>query len=81
MAEPENPKLCLSCARARLAQRPARACATCALLNIDPLASVRANSARPSPLAAFYFQPFRSTWISGAIVTTGQKPARARYGG
>lgn len=48
-------KLCLACARRRLAKRPPVGCADCALLNMDPLAQVRATYARPSPLAGFTF--------------------------
>lgn len=83
MAEPEKPQLCLNCARARLAKKPAKPCADCVLLNTDPLARVRANAARPNPLAKFSFSDAaRSTWRLGSIAgETGQKPAHKTYGG
>ncbi len=42
-------KICFSCARRKLAGKPPEACADCALLNVDHLAQVRANAARPMP--------------------------------
>jgi hypothetical protein len=83
MAEPDKPQLCLSCARARLAKKAAKPCADCIRLNIDPLAQVRANSAKPNPLAKFSFSDTaRSTWRLGSVVDgTGQKPAHKTYGG
>ena len=61
-------KLCLSCARAKLAGLPVRACGSCVLLNTDPMAQVRANAARPSPLARYDFSlaPSASSITSAA---------------
>ena len=82
MAEPEKPKLCLSCARVKLAKKEPKPCADCIILNTDPLARVRANSAKPSPLARFRFgAAARSTWNLGSVSVSGQKPARSTYGG
>ncbi|MBS3927753.1 MAG: hypothetical protein KGZ65_04095 [Sphingomonadales bacterium] len=49
------PKMCLRCARRALAKLPAKPCGACPLLNVDRLAQVRANAARPSPLQRFTF--------------------------
>ncbi len=49
----ESPKLCLSCCRRALAKQPPQNCGTCIVLNTDPLAQVRASSARPSVLDRF----------------------------
>lgn len=46
-------KLCLSCARRKLAKLPAEPCSDCLIINVDPLANVRANAAKPSPLKRF----------------------------
>lgn len=83
MREPDNPKLCLNCARARMAKKKHDACADCALLNVDPMARIRANAAKPNPLARFSFSASaRSTWSLGSIAGgTGQKPAHKTYGG
>lgn len=43
-------KLCLPCARRKLAKQPPKPCGACALLNVDPFAQVRANYAKPGPL-------------------------------
>lgn len=72
-------KLCLKCARARLAGKKTKPCGSCILLNIDPLAQTRANAARPNKLARFSFSPeARAAW---ARQVTAQKPARSSYGG
>lgn len=42
-------KLCLKCARRKLAKKKMPPCGDCILLNVDHLAQVRANHARPSP--------------------------------
>lgn len=49
----DAPKLCLLCARRSLAGQPPKPCGACPLLNIDHLAQVRANAARPSPLRRY----------------------------
>lgn len=43
------PRLCLACARRKLAGAPEKPCGTCVLLNVDPMAQVRATAARPWP--------------------------------
>lgn len=48
-------KLCLKCARRKLAGKKAKPCGTCILLNIDPLAQVRAQAAKP--LANLKYMP------------------------
>ncbi len=37
-----SPKLCFPCARRKLAGKPPKPCGTCIILNVDPLAKVRA---------------------------------------
>lgn len=46
-------KLCLDCARRKLAKLPTEPCSKCLLINVDPLAQVRANAAKESPLKRF----------------------------
>lgn len=41
-----NKNLCLPCARLKLAKRPTTKCHECRRLSADPLAKVRAKSAR-----------------------------------
>lgn len=36
-------KMCLGCARRKLAGKPAKPCGNCILLNVDPMARVRAT--------------------------------------
>lgn len=82
MPLPEKPQLCLSCARAKLAKKKPAPCADCIILNVDHLAQVRANAAKPNPLARFTFSAAaRSTWRLGSLAGSGQKPARSTYGG
>lgn len=68
-----EPKLCLNCARAKLAGRAERACGTCILLNADPLAKVRANSARQSPLARFIFPATTTSIGRGSTIENTQR--------
>lgn len=72
--------ICLSCARRRLAGKPEEACSACLRLNVDPLAIVRANHAKPHPLDRFTFDgPSFMSQSHGQP----QKPARraSRRGG
>lgn len=77
MTDPATPKLCLKCARAKLAQKPEKPCADCALLNVDPMAKIRANAAKPSSLSRLLLSPAAATWRFAVLAGTGQKPARA----
>jgi hypothetical protein len=70
----DNPKICLSCARRALAKQPPQPCGSCVILNVDPLAEVRARAAKPSPLAGF----MSSTavvygGVQGTVVERGQR--------
>ncbi len=65
-------KLCLDCARRRLAKKPDRSCAACALVNVDPLARVRATYAKPSPLRNFSFASLGLSSFSSEV------PAQSR---
>ena len=65
-------KLCLSCARAKLAGLPVRACGSCVLLNTDPMAQVRANAARPSRIARYSFTTL-ALGLAGAGAFVGGK--------
>lgn len=67
-------KLCLSCARQKLAGKPAIPCGTCVLLNVDPLAQVRANAARPSPMLRYTTAAASFSSLCGG---PSSKPARA----
>ncbi len=72
-----DPKICLDCARRRLAGKPTKACADCALLNVDRLASVRANAAKPSPAARYASLTFSASSLVGGL---SSKPARSAWG-
>lgn len=77
MSEPAHPKICFPCARARLAKRAARPCADCALLNLDPLAQIRARAAKPSPLHRLHFVVATNRAVQCSIYQDGQTPARS----
>jgi hypothetical protein len=71
-------KLCLACARAKMANRPTRPCADCVLLNTDAFAKIRANAAKPSPLARFSFSMSSATayTATGAATPSFRTPSR-----
>jgi hypothetical protein len=73
----DDPKLCLTCARRKLAGQPEKPCGDCSLLNVDPMAQVRAQFVRPSPLRRFSFEAS----VGGSSGWTAQKPPRATRGG
>lgn len=52
-SDPKPSKLCLGCARRKLAGKPFKPCGDCVLINVDPMAKTRANAARPAPLMAY----------------------------
>lgn len=47
------PKICLTCALRKLAGKEDRPCGSCLLLNVDPLAKIKALAAKTSALARF----------------------------
>lgn len=67
-------KLCLRCAYRKLKGWPEKPCATCLLLNVDPLAHVRANAARTMPLSPL---AFAAVCLGVGVIT---KPARCTPG-
>lgn len=67
-------KLCLDCARRKLGGKPERPCGDCVLLNIDPLAQVRANAMKPAPLMMRAIHPPTSCSIFGGVT---KKPAHS----
>lgn len=73
----DAPKMCLACARRKLAGQPPKPCGDCIILNVDPLAEIRANAARPSPLRHFSF----AAAVGGSSSWSAQKPPRATRGG
>lgn len=75
-------KICLDCARLKLAKKKVYPCGDCTLLNVDRLAKVRANAARPSPLQRFKFLAgYTSLHLNGSASTFEHRPARPRWGG
>ncbi len=77
MPETDNTKLCLKCARARMAGKSVKPCADCVVLNRDPLSQVRANHAQPSPFLRFDLSDLSVVPICGPST----KPARPRTSG
>lgn len=73
----DDPQLCLPCARRKLAGKPPKPCGDCALINVDPMAQVRAQFVRPSNLRRFSFEAA----VGGSFGWTAQKPPRATRGG
>jgi len=71
----KHQKLCLSCARQKLAGKPEKPCGTCAILNVDPMAQVRANAARPSPMLRYTTAASSFSSLCGG---PSSKPARAK---
>ncbi len=65
-------KICLSCARRKLAKKKLPPCGDCALLNVDKLAKVRAAAALPSPLAGFTCSPYRALPGAFAVLQNHQ---------
>lgn len=50
--EPQS-KICLKCALRKLSKQPEKPCGDCLLLNVDPLARVRALGALPLPILQY----------------------------
>lgn len=71
-------KLCLKCARRKLAGKKAKPCGTCILLNVDPMAQVRANASREIAGIRFMNSAVSVSSLLGGIT---QKPARATSAG
>lgn len=66
-------KLCLPCARRKLAGETPKPCGNCVLLNVDPMAKTRANAARPA--RALHFAAAAQSF-SSLFGGTSTKPAR-----
>lgn len=83
--EPDSPKLCMKCARRILAipaverrkkeRQAPKPCADCLLLNVDPMAQVRANAAKPSPVLRIAMLAYSFCSLIGGHSSI---PARAR---
>lgn len=73
-------KLCLKCARRKLAKKTSKPCGDCILLNVDPLAQIRSNAAKPSPKFRY---PLLHGFSCSSLATEScsTMPARARGAG
>lgn len=71
----QDSKLCLDCALRKLSGKRAENCTKCLLLNIDPMAQIRANYAKKMPLQRFMTDGTLEQQFFN--VEESQKPARA----
>lgn len=76
----DAPKLCLRCARRKLAGKPSKPCGTCVIINVDPLAQVRANFARPSPTMRYAALALSFSSLIGGPDTKPARPASMARG-
>ena len=73
-----EPRLCLPCARAKLAGKTAKPCGDCILLNVDRLAIVRSNHSRPDPK---WYALAEAPSFSSLVGGPSSKPAHSNRSG